>query len=57
MLEAGVDTEGKVETRLPKELMVLLQQEVNLDLDLDDVGVDGSREQVHKLGFRSVVLF
>ena len=51
MLEAGVDAEGKVEPRLPKELMVLLQREVNLDLDLGEAGGDGSREQVRGTWF------
>ncbi|KAE9393090.1 hypothetical protein BT96DRAFT_999800 [Gymnopus androsaceus JB14] len=54
VLEAGVDTEGKVEPRLPKELMVLLQREVNLDLELGEARGDGSREQnifVYLLGW------
>ncbi|KAJ3986996.1 hypothetical protein F5890DRAFT_1406039 [Lentinula detonsa] len=41
VLEAGVDTEGKLEAQLPKELMVLLQQSLNLDIDADDANLTG----------------
>ncbi|KAJ3784444.1 hypothetical protein GGU10DRAFT_357775 [Lentinula aff. detonsa] len=54
VLEAGVDTEGKLEAQLPKELMVLLQQSVNLDIDADDANLTGGREHavfVYLLGW------
>lgn len=46
VLEAGVDTEGKVEANLPMELMELLQQSVDVDLDFYDANLGGNREQV-----------
>ncbi|KAJ3719553.1 hypothetical protein DFJ43DRAFT_1005337 [Lentinula guzmanii] len=54
VLEAGVDTEGKLEAQLPRELMVLLQQSVNLDIDADDANLTGGREHavfVYLLGW------
>ncbi|KAH7872118.1 uncharacterized protein C8R40DRAFT_1173854 [Lentinula edodes] len=44
VLEAGVDTEGKVKAQLPEELLVLLQQSVDLDIDVEKADIDGDRE-------------
>ncbi|KAJ3861751.1 hypothetical protein EV359DRAFT_46545 [Lentinula novae-zelandiae] len=44
VLEAGVDTEGKVKAQLPEELLVLLQQSVDLDIDAENADIDGDRE-------------
>ncbi|KAF9075216.1 hypothetical protein BDP27DRAFT_38333 [Rhodocollybia butyracea] len=58
VLEAGVDTEGKVQSHLPMELMKLLQQSVNVDLDFYDANLDAYREQnilVYLLGW--MILF
>lgn len=46
VLEAGVDTEGKVKAQLPEELLVLLQQSVDLDIDAENADIDGDREHV-----------
>ncbi|KAJ3917960.1 hypothetical protein F5877DRAFT_43580 [Lentinula edodes] len=46
VLEAGVDTEGKVKAQLPEELLVLLQQSVDLDIDVEKADIDGDREHV-----------
>ncbi|KAJ3808145.1 hypothetical protein F5876DRAFT_46635 [Lentinula aff. lateritia] len=46
VLEAGVDTEGKVKAQLPEELLVLLQQSVDLDIDVENADIDGDREHV-----------
>ncbi|KAJ3757954.1 hypothetical protein EV360DRAFT_44950 [Lentinula raphanica] len=55
VLEAGLDTEGKLKAQLPKELMVLLQQSLNLDIDADDANLtDSGRENeifVYLLGW------
>ncbi|KAJ3872691.1 hypothetical protein F5051DRAFT_148142 [Lentinula edodes] len=44
VLEAGVDTEGKVKAQLPEELLVLLQQSVDLDIDVEKADIDSDRE-------------
>ncbi|KAJ3894553.1 hypothetical protein GG344DRAFT_40829 [Lentinula edodes] len=46
VLEAGVDTEGKVKAQLPEELLVLLQQSVDLDIDVEKADIDSDREHV-----------
>ncbi|KAJ4467014.1 hypothetical protein J3R30DRAFT_3579883 [Lentinula aciculospora] len=53
VLEAGVDLEGKVEAQLPKELVVLLQRSLNMDIDVEE-GLNGDREHdifVYLLGW------